>query len=191
MSGPRGTTKAITMDGTQGHDRMHENSVDSITFFRGAAFKSAQGLNKIDSNRECRDDACGDDARCSRGTHGYTTQVLTGGIGSRLPRIAGRIPHLSGTGSHVLTSREGVCLTGTDFPRQTPYGIASANLDVHAGTSDRIQPRSARHTGDGRIRASYAAHAAACFSGSHNRSVVRRSDGACRLCEQGRCCGNR
>jgi len=175
----------------RGHDRMHENSVEFITFFRDAAFKSAQGLNKIDSNRECRDDARGDDARRSRGTHGYTTQVLTGGIGSRLPRIAGRTPHLSGTGSHVLSSREGVRLTGADFLRRTPYGIASANLDVHAGTSDRRQSHSARHTGDGRIRASYAAHAAACFSGSHNRCVVRRSEGACRLCEQGTCCSNR
>jgi hypothetical protein len=174
----------------RGHGRMHENSVEFITFFRDAAFKSAQGLNKIDSNRECRDDARGDDARCSRGTHGYTTQVLTGGIGSRLPRIAGRTPHLSGTGSHVLSSREGVCLTGADFLGRTLYGIASVrNLDVHAGTSDRTRPRSARHAGDGRIRILrptrphvFLVHAITASSGA---ATARAG------CEQGECCSNR
>ena len=100
-------------------------------------------------------------------------------IRSRLRRIAGRTlmyptpGHTSCRRAAVFASRGGDFLRPTLFRptlfRPTLYGIASArNLDVHADTSDRTRPRSARRTGNGRIRASYAADTTVSFSSSYN-----------------------
>ena len=152
---------------------MHESSVNFVTSFCDATFKPVQSLNKIETNQEYEPRS--DGSRCS-GTHGFATQMLTAGIGTRSPRIAGRTrmyPTRDRTSRRRATA---FCLSEPGFPYQ--LRVASArNLDVHFDTSDRTRPRSARHPWDGRIRRPHAAGTITCFSGSYNHyaHLPRRS----------------
>lgn len=163
MSWPNATANANTMDGAQGHDRMHEDSVNFITFFRDAAFKPAQGLNKIDPSQESRTMP----AATMRGVPGNSWLHHTGAHrGHREQASANRGSNTSSIrhGAHVLSrakvfaSREPT--SSGELPmasHQRTWTFMQAHRTVYSRVAHDIQGM------DGRIRASYAAHAAAFF----------------------------
>jgi hypothetical protein len=121
---------------------MHESSVNFVTFFRDATFKPVQSLNKIETNRSANP------AATVRGVRGLMASPLRCSQRASGPGFReSRVEHVcvSGAGSH-LPPRATAFALGAGFPYQLP-AASTRNLDVHADTSDRTRPRSARHPG--------------------------------------------
>jgi hypothetical protein len=129
---------------------MHEDSVNFVASFCIAAFMLASGLNKIDANPKCPDDARGDDARCSRGTQGGITSPTGARRGHRERASAngGLNTHVSGAGLRALVVTTVFASRGPRSSVELPHGIASTrSLDAPAAPAGAAGAHAGLRTG--------------------------------------------